>query len=239
MEVTREMLMAYADGEVDEITSRRIEQAISDDPELARQLEAELALKAKLHGHFAGIDEHPVPDAWTAAIAAAREDDARVVALDDGRRARARRGVPRWGAGMAIAASLVLGVLLGTRIAPGDGPLVEKDGTLIASAGLGKALENQLASEQEGARLRVLASFRREDGSICRAFTGGALSGIACRAEDGWRMERLLPGGRMQSTEYRLAGSTDAELMAAAQEMASEAPLDAEQERAAQERGWR
>lgn len=239
MEVTREMLMAYADGELDEVTSRRIEQAISDDPDLARQLDADLALKANLRGHFAAIDDEPVPEAWAAMIAGARDEDTRVVELNDARQARARRGVPGWGAGVAIAASLVLGVLLGTQVNTGDGPLIEKDGTILASAYLEKALDTQLAAKPEGARLRMLASFRRDDGGFCRAFTGEALSGIACRAEDGWHLERLLPGSRSQSTQYRQAGSTEAELMAAAQEMASEPPLDTEQEKAARARGWR
>lgn len=239
MDVTREMLMAYADGELDELGARRVERAVAEDPELARQLEAEVALREALRGHLAPVDDEPIPEAWTAMIAAAREEDAKVVDLADARSNRTTRGVPRWGVGVAIAASLVLGVLLGTQIAGGAGPVVERDGALLASADLEDALDGQLASEGQGAKLRMLASFQREGGDYCRAFSGKALSGIACREQMGWKLERLLPGGGAAATQYRQAGSAEAELLAAAQDMAAGAPFDARQERAARAKGWR
>lgn len=238
MDVSREMLMAYADGELDELTARRVERAVADDPELAAQLEADQTLRAKLQSHLAPAAEEDIPAAWMAMIAEAAEEDSKVVSFADAREARTVRGVPRWGAGVAIAASLALGVMLGTQVSSSGGALVEKDGMLLASAGLEQALDRQLASAQAGEEVRILASFQREGGDFCRAFAGPEHSGIACREAAGWRLERLLPGAEAQSSQYRQAGSAEAELMAAAQDMADGEPLDAVQEKAARDSGW-
>jgi negative regulator of sigma E activity len=238
MDVTREMLMAYADGELDELTARRVEKAIAEDPELAAQLEADEALRAKLRSHLEPAAEEDIPEAWMAMIAEAAEEDRKVVSLADVREKRQARGVPRWGAGVAIAASLALGVMLGTQVSSGGSSLVEKDGMLLASAGLEQALDRQLASAQEGEEVRILASFQRDGGDYCRAFAGTAHSGIACREAAGWRLQRLLPGAEAHSAQYRQAGSAEAELMAAAQDMAKGEPLDAAQEKAARDKGW-
>lgn len=235
MTVTREMLMAYADGQLDDVASRRVEQALEADPALAGELEAMGTLSARLKAHFAPVAEAPIPAEWTAMIAAAREEDAKVVSLDAARAKRA--GVPRWGAGIAIAASLALGVMVGTQLV-GGGPVAEKDGALIASAHLARALDTQLASAQDG-DVRMLASFRRQSGGYCRVFAGEAASGIACREDGAWTLERLISGGKAQATQYRQAGSADAELMAAAQDMAAGEPLDAGQEAEARDKGWR
>jgi hypothetical protein len=239
------MLMAYADGELDEVSARRVEQAVAEDPELALQLEAERALRTSLKSCFDPIAEEPIPAEWMAMIAAAAVEDERagaernVVSLDDARSGRtAWRRVTGWGVGAAIAASLVLGLMIGTQIA-GQGPVAERNGALIASGKLARALDTQLASNQQGAQLRMLVSFRRAGGDYCRAFSGEALSGIACRNDDEWRLERVLPGGNQDTSQYRQAGSADAELMAAAQDMAAGQPLDAAQESAAKANGWR
>jgi hypothetical protein len=236
--VTREMLMAYADGELDEIGARQVERAIAEDSQLARQLEAERALGSQLRDHFPPIADEPVPQAWTDMIAAAAEEDGKVVGLAEARRERAATAaVPRWGTGIAIAASLVLGVMLGTQLSR-EGPVAESDGALFASANLKQALDTQLASDPpEG--IRMLASFQRESGEYCRVFSGAALSGIACHADKGWRIERLRSGGEAGTAQYRQAGSAEAELMAAAQDMAAGEPLDAAEEEAARSQGWR
>ena len=78
MTIDRETLMAYADGELDELTRRRVEQAITADPALAAQVEADRALRARIAGHYAEVAEQPNAPGWVArgARAAAAAGDA-------------------------------------------------------------------------------------------------------------------------------------------------------------------
>ncbi|EJL28933.1 anti-sigma factor [Novosphingobium sp. AP12] len=144
-----------------------------------------------------------------------------------------------WGTSAAIAASLVLGLVLGSQFADRGG-VIERDGALVASGALAKGLDTQLASAGTDAMpLRMLASFRRSGGDFCRVFDGGRTSGIACKHEGRWTVERTVAGASVIAGEYRQAGSAQGELMAAAQGMAEGEPLDAAQEQAAQTKGWR
>ncbi|WP_159982332.1 MULTISPECIES: transcriptional regulator [unclassified Novosphingobium] len=142
----------------------------------------------------------------------------------------------RWGIGAGIAASLVLGLVLGTQFLGGS-LVTERNGALVASGSLARGLDTQLASNEPSA-LRILSSFRREGGEYCRVYDAGATSGIACKSKGEWTLERTMASGQRESGEYRQAGSAAIELMTAAQDMAVGAPLDAAQERAARVDGW-
>lgn len=238
-----EDLMAYADGELPAADAARVEAAIAADAKLARRLEAERRLRAALKGHLDPVAAEPVPDALTAMIAAAREENeaGKVVSLATVRAEREAKVAPRpflqrWG-GLAIAASLVLGLMLGTQLQSGSA-VRERNGALVASGTLAKGLDTQLAST-EGGSLRILASFQRDGGDYCRAFEAGATSGIACKDQGNWVLERTMTRGTRQTSEYRQAGSADSELMAVAQDMAKGEPLDAAQEKAAVIKGWK
>jgi hypothetical protein len=144
-----------------------------------------------------------------------------------------------------MAACLAIGVFVGAQWREGDdsGPFVSRNGALVASGDLRKALDTQLASArdgaQDGAPVRMLGTFHRQGGELCRAFAGAQASGIACREGSLWQMQHVLPGSRQAASAYRQAGSSDAELMGIAQGMSVGDPLDAAQERAAQAKGWR
>jgi hypothetical protein len=120
-----------------------------------------------------------------------------------------------------------------------EGPITDRNGTLMASGDLAHALDTQLASAQDGAATRMIATFRNGDGNLCRAFSGASTSGIACHGEDGWRLQHVMPGTSAQTSAYRQAGSGDGELMALAQGMAKGDPLDPAQEAQAKAKGWR
>lgn len=243
MSVTSEDLMAYADGELSAADAVRVEAAIAADPALGERLAAQRRLRAALRGHLDPVAEEPVPDALTAMIAAAaREDDGKIVSLAAARaereaKATSRPFLQRWSSGLALAASLVLGLMLGTQLHTG-GTITEKDGALVASGPLAKGLDTQLASALGGS-LHILASFQRAGGDYCRAFESGGTAGIACKDEGNWVLERTMASGERQTSEYRQAGSTESALMAAAQDMAEGAPLDAGQEKAAAAKGWK
>lgn len=160
------------------------------------------------------------------------------------------RGGPifaRPGLAAGLAASLVLGLMIGTsldlgRFAAPDADVVEQDGRLLASGDLAKGLQTQLASNQgEDAALRILTSFRNEAGQFCRVYSDSASAGIACNASGDWVLERTMAQVPTHgaSPAYRQAGSAEAELMQTAQGMAQGDALDAEAERKALSEGWR
>lgn len=250
MTVSREEIMAYVDGEADAATRSRIDSAAHDDPALARQIDAERALREQLRGHFAGLAAETVPPRWEAMIRAAVEPDpadraATVVDLAAVRsnrhaeapHARSASRTRMW-FGAALAASLVLGLFVGTQLQT-KSPFLAEQGALVARGDLAAALDTQLASAQVGAPVRMLATFRNRDGDLCRAFSGPEASGIACHSGSSWRLLHVLPGVSADRAEYRQARSEDVEVMALAQQMAVGDPLDSPQEEMAKEHGWR
>lgn len=260
MSVSREEIMAYVDGEMDDDARARITLAALGDLDLAEEIAKERALRERLQGHFAKVAQEPVPPAWEAMIRASAApalspapSPAPVIDLAEVRRKKAeeaRAARPRiplsqqkWFGG-AIAAALVMGLFIGGQTMRREGPITEKNGALLASGDLAHALDTQLASAQiggarDGASTRMIATFRRADGSVCRAFSGTSASGIACHGEGGWHLQHVLPGSAAQDSAYRQAGSADGDLMALAQNMAAGLPLDAAQEKAAKDKGWR
>lgn len=244
MTITPEEIMAYVDGESDAADRARITRAALLDPALADRIAAERALREHLVAHYAPCEAEPVPVAWVEAIRA--ETGSNVVPLTSVRGAPAVAGRPvrpRWraftGMGATIAASLVLGISIGSVWHKQNdmAPIVARDGGLFAGGSLADALETQLASAQGGDRIRMLTTFRRRDGEICRTFAGAQASGIACRDARGWQLPYVLPGSAPSPATYRQAGS-NADLMALAQDMAAGDPLDAVQERQARAKGW-
>ncbi len=237
MSITDETLAAFADGELSGAEHERVAAAIAADPALAEKVAAHRALKARLAAHYAPIAEQAVPPDLAALLSAAsenrKEDTGEVISFAAARRERGL--VPtlrRWGpiAGPALAASLVLAIL---QPWAGDTP----EG--YAGTALAAALDTQLvATQPAGAETRILISFEREGGGLCRAWRGGAEGGIACRDDTGWKIEQQFALGEAAGGEFRQAGS-EADLLAAAQDMAQGGALDADAEKAARARGWK
>jgi anti-sigma factor RsiW len=227
MEMTREELAAFADGELDAARSAEVAAAVAADPLLAEEVRAHRALRARLQAHFAPILEQPLPEGLTDALRPASDP---VVSLAEARDKR-RAPVPRWLwlAGPALAASLVLAVFV-----PRGGGDGYADDALAAA--LGKQL---VATQGADAEPRILLSFRDQEGSYCRAYAGAEQSGIACRDVNGWRLRVTGAGAAAQTGEYRMAGNPAAHVLARAQVMAAGRALDADAERVARARGWR
>ena len=229
MNVTPEELAAFADGELDPERHAEIERAVAADPNLARQVAAHRALRARLSTHYAPVLDEPVPER----LAAPLQGQDNVVDLAEQRKSRgvAPSRIPPWGwvAGPALAACLVLALLIPRGSAPAG----------YAGQQVAAALDDQLvATQPSNAPVRVLLSFRDGEGDYCRAFTAAKQSGIACKDTKGWRVVERLDGTNIESGEYRQAGSVSAELMAHAQAMANGPALDAEQELEGRRRRW-
>lgn len=239
--IDAETVMAFVDGELDELGAARVARAMAEDPALAARIDAERRLKARLASHYAPILDAAVPERLTALF------DTRTPApvptpVTDLAEARAKRRPAAWIAtAMAMAACLLLGLFLGRGFdLPGSGPKGEGAGTaLIAEGRLATALDTQLASAQPAdAAIRIGLSFHAQDGALCRTFSGEAIEGIACRSGAHWQLRRTASDPETATrTAYRQAAS--GELMAAAQAMMAGEPLDAAGEQAARAGGWR
>lgn len=226
MSVTPEDLALYADGELDEVNAARVARAIEADPALAQQVEAHRTLRAQLGAHFAPVLDEALPERLTAPLDAARK----VVDFAAERERRTARNRVIWRiAGPALAASLMLALLVPRLGGPPAG---------YASGELANALDTQLSGVGQSGT-RVLLSFRDAQGAACRAYGTAKGDGIACHDDKGWKIMQSFGAGEVQSTQYQQAGSADAAVMAAAQDMASGGALTPEQEAAARKGGWK
>lgn len=197
------------------------------------QLKAE---RRRLAAAFDDVLHEPVPDRLKALLVEPPAPAADVVDLGAVRARRA--GMNTWAAWGGMAATLVLGTLIGTRLtAPGT------DGTdrLVASGAIAHALDRQLASAPEAGAVAVQLSFKAKDGRYCRSFSTTASAGLACREADGaWALQQVAavstaPAGGMRQAATALPPSV---LSAVDGLMAGEA-LNADQEKAARDAGWR
>ena len=116
MSFTDETLMAYADGELEEPARTEVERAMRSDPALAARVAQHQALRSDVFAAFAPIAEEPVPPALLAAAMPDKVSDlgaARAARSQPRSEARRRWAWQEWG---AIAASLSVGVLVGSLV---------------------------------------------------------------------------------------------------------------------------
>jgi hypothetical protein len=201
MTISEEILMAYADGELDAATRASIEAAMQEDPDIRKRVARHRALRETMRGAFSAVLDEPVPDRLIEAArgqtAAPRSVVADLSAAKDAAQRRKSAAPRRWQPA-AMAASLLLGLGLGflawhgpggASIQPGAG------GGLVAGAALAEALSNQLSDDRSQPKVAVTGlSFRDKSGDYCRTFslTGSDPSlGLACREGADWRIKAL------------------------------------------------
>ena len=240
MRFSDEMLMAYADGELDLVARAEIEAAMAQDPAVARAVERHRAMALKLKKAYEDVLDEPLPPAL--ALLAGDEEAAKVVelaAVRDRRFDPARWRLPAWS---AIAVSVLIGVLVGVLLVRGDAsPYEETPAGLVARGELADALESALASAPGTSKVAIGVSFRHRDGRFCRSFTfrhGTSVAGLACRGRDDWKIE-VLADAPVEAGEVRAAASMPAPVVRAVDVAIDGEPLDASEEAAAREAGWR
>jgi hypothetical protein len=252
MKFSSEALMAYADDELagdqlDAATRSAIAAAIANDPQLAGQVQAFREQHAQMRAAFDGVLSEPMPDRLRNAVQATRPGQASLGNLDAARAAKRERakhwGWPQFG---AIAASLIVGIILGHRGLQPTSPLRVNSAGLTAQGSLDEALTSQLAATQQPAdAVQIGLSFQARSGEYCRTFALPAqdhLAGLACRQIDGWHVSALSNGepGQENSETYRMAGSAMPDsLRRIIEAQISGEPLDADAERAAREQNWK
>ncbi len=250
MEWSDEMLMAYADGELDADTAARLRTVLSARPDLAHKVEAYRQVQAQVATTYAPILNEPVPDRLAALLAEPPVRTAEVVDLAT-RRASAKAAPvaarplhQRFAPWMAMAAAVVVGVLLSTGDRPqfdGYAMIALQDGAPVAGGPLRTALETQLASSDQSGDVRVGVTFASADG-YCRSFSAqgeAPVAGLACRTGEIWQIALLERGTAHDKAELRTASGLSPALAAAIEARASGDMLNAAAERAARDRGWK
>lgn len=282
-------LMAYADGQLEAAAALAVEQALARNPALAARVQAHQALARRVAAAFGPALDEPVParlqsllqatppPASSSAKAAAVADFAAARADREERAARSARAAaaaeptdaaaktPAWGDGWArwggMAASLVLGLLLGLG-APqwggGGGGAGRGDGggdvagdgfaisgtRLLATGAVAQALQTQ-PSGAAGA-VAVTLSFVDREGRYCRAFSTAGQGGLACREGGRWAMTAWVaqtppaataPGAAPTPMRQANTALPAAVLQEVDARIAGSA-LDASAEAAALQRGW-
>ena len=243
-----EILMAYADGELDEATRRAVEEAMRKDAALARRVAQHKAMRNDVFAAYAPVAEEAVPPRQ-----APPQRQATVVSLDSVRARReaeqqaARKATrsrrwswPEWG---ALAAMLMVGVMAG-HYGLGMLPLdqgetvASRDGVLVAQGRLATALDQQLAGS--GGPVRIGTSFLAQDNSYCRSFTTPQdVSGLACKQGGTWKVQLAVQGQAKGQQEYRQAAAEmPAPVLEAIDQRIAGQPLDAKAEQEAVQRKW-
>ncbi|MBW8815993.1 MAG: hypothetical protein JF588_21460 [Caulobacterales bacterium] len=216
-----EQLMAYVDGELDAADRAAFEARMAAEPELAAQVAAHSALADQIGRTYAPALQEEVPLRLRLAAQAANDGGTRRLAP--------------W---IAAAASLVIGVLAGQAIQP---PPLAVGGAVPARLALAKALDRDLAADPGPVRIGL--TFRDARGRYCRTFESAQdrLAGLACRDGARWRLETATAWAAAASQpDYRTAASeTPPAVLAAVDAAMAGQALDAAQERAARDQGWR
>jgi anti-sigma factor RsiW len=200
MTLSDEILMAYADGELDAAQRAEVEAAMAADPDVARRVERHRALRRQFSATYDRVLLETVPDRLIAATRktptqtpaeTVSELKKRGATVTDLRRVRAARKAeaaeaaaatkraqpprPPWGwfEWGAMAASLATGAIIAYLViqSPQDGRFSTVRGQLVAQADLDLALSHQLASDPiPGSDVRIGVSFKSKTGERCRTF---------------------------------------------------------------------
>ncbi len=273
---TDSSLMAFADGELGAEQSTQLQAALLRDNALQARLVAITQQRERLIAAFAPVLAEPIPDRLSQLLrapgaAAPQQPSPNVVDLGAARTQKEQRdaeqalraaaprpALPTWAQWGGMAASVVLGVLMGTQLQPtADGADIGlQGGKLLAGGAIEKSLSTQLASDTpspqgSGTAVAVQLSFVDKQGQYCRTFRTGPLAGLACREQGRWAVQHLttaeaIPNAPNLSNpssaptpEMRQASNAlpSALLDAVDQRIAGDA-LNADAERAARAQGW-
>jgi hypothetical protein len=259
MSISEAELLAYVDGELDAADRARVEAAIETDELLARRVATQRGLRARLNASYNAVLDEAVPqrlldvlNARPAAstnvtdIATARAERDAHTADTGAKPPRARTAPWSWRQGSAIAASLVLGVLLGPVVLNQSQslPLLAERGRVVATGALDAALLWQIAAKPNPhAEVQVGLTFRNKDGRYCRIFSlSQGPTGFACRDTRNWVVEVLARGPSRATNEAALrqaATNIPAVVRQAIEASIDGEPFDAEGEWDGMKKRWR
>lgn len=252
MDIPDEQLAAYLDGELEGSERARLEQAIQTDARLAKRVAQFRARRGRGQRGLEALRLESFsrrmlqPGRSLAASGSAQVIDLARVRAERKRRTEHNR--LRLSRRVALAGTLAVGLLLGLlveRVLP-DGRLTQyRDGALFAHGALADALDEQIGSSPLlGNSVSIGPSYKGKSGHYCRTFFVReihALSGLACREQQHWRVWTLAGADGRALTAHLARGSATlpATVAQAVSERTSGGPLTAQAELNAQRSGWR
>lgn len=236
-----EILMAFADGELDEAQSQALEEALATDDVLAERLAVFLDSRRLVGDALKPLIDEPVPEALLVSVRRMAEDAQRaadkpqdnVIAFQPRQQPAAAPAARRWL--MPLAASVVAAITGVIGFSVGRmGPPAANSGAEIASALDREASGKDVALDASGKVLHVIATFRDERGDVCREYEvkepAGRTLTIACRQQGGWTTRLALTAPTADGYVPAASQETIDAYLASIQ---AGAPLSAEEERSA------
>jgi anti-sigma factor RsiW len=215
-DVSDEMLMAYADGELSAAERRQVEACLARDPAASRRLEIFAGTPGLLREAFGGAASEPIPDRLLDTIlgvvpAAVAVPVRRATVEQPSFLSQLRSFLlpltPAHAVGAAAALVLAFGIDGATRQmglrGPGTEPLVVANGgKLFAQGPLQQVLDGApsgtavaFGSGAGAGSIKAVMTFKRQDGQPCRIYeldqaSSGAANGVGCRNVAGqWALE--------------------------------------------------
>jgi hypothetical protein len=193
-----EILMAFADGELDEAVATAVEQAMRNDPAVAaRVVDFARSRRIARSAFLAEVAPAPSSALENAVLAQIRavEGDQRQESDTAGRGGRPAQGWSRRMLPLAACLAVLMaggaGYLAGTRSGPAAGHV-----GLVAdlqSRTVTERLDRISSGHEEdttSGRLRVVSTIRTANGSLCREFelrqAPRKADAVACRQDGGW-----------------------------------------------------
>lgn len=249
-----DMLMAFADGELDAKGRETVERAMAEDEAVAERVQMFIATRTRAKEAFEPMLKEPVPDALTSKIkdmvaasdaASAQEEPDKkpdnVTVLQPKRDAVKPRGAPYWSLPLAASIALIAGAAAGFILGRGgDGQTGATHLAMLNAPAFSTALEEVPSGDERpfevGGRFRAIASFRDDDGTFCREFeldesNGSTIVGVACHEAEDWQMRFSVVAGQTDAG-YAPASSLEA-LDAYLSAVGAGEPLSSEDEAAA------
>jgi hypothetical protein len=198
LHLSDEILMAFADGELDEPVAKAVEQAMLSDPDITKRIAGFLRSRSLARSALLREPVGVPPELYAAVQARISAFEAASGGAAESE-APEEQGVSRAGTWrarrLAMAASIVvlagtLGYFAGREgllLPRASGPMAHLEDPLVDSA-----LSRNASGQEEGlpfGRMRVISTYRLANGSLCREFRlqapAGAADAVACRT-GGW-----------------------------------------------------
>ena len=129
--VTDENIFAWLDGELDPQEAERIAAEVAADAELAERAKQHRAMQARLKGPFDSLLAAVVPEPLLAAVRKPEPEVIDFAAVHRSRAARRWAPLPQWA---AVAATLAVGIFVGTMVPQRSNAPVEVQGGKVYAA---------------------------------------------------------------------------------------------------------
>ncbi|WP_150117437.1 anti-sigma factor family protein [Microvirga vignae] len=193
-----EILMAFADGELDEPVAATVEQAMASDLAVAKRVAEFLRSRHLIRSAFPSETASDVPPELRAAVQAQVDRFERhATQPTSSGGGQASQSVPssgRWRLGMALAASLAaLAIATGGYLAGRQGLQPSSSGPIanLTAPEVNRTLSESPSGQDQDlpfGRMRVISTFRMANGPLCREFQlqmpSGTSNAVACRDHD-------------------------------------------------------